>query len=106
MVRTRAIPRGLLLSRPWILVKRLELDLVLAEKVFVLPEPVQQFPFWKPSSPGAGLGRRNTLDLMSDAACAGEVAVALDLALLAEDAREDALRLWPGVAWPRFERRR
>ena len=86
--------------------KRLELDLVLAEKVLVLPEPVQQLPLGKPSPPGAGLRRRDALDLVPDAVCTGEVAVALDLALLAEDAGEDALRLWPGVARLRFERRR
>lgn len=86
--------------------KRLELDLVLPEKVLVLPEPVQQLPLGKPPPPGAGLRRRDALDLVSDAVCTGKAAVALDLALLAEDAGEDALRLWPGVTRLRFERRR
>ena len=86
--------------------KRFELDLVLAQKVLILPKPIQQLPFGKPSSPGAGLRRRHALNLVPDAVCTGEPAVALDLALLAEDTGEDALGFWPRVALLRHGRRR
>jgi hypothetical protein len=75
-------------------VQRLKANFMLLEYRFVVADAGEQFPLCKPAATLArGERGGNTLRLEADAVCAWELAVALDLALLAQLASEHSLRL-------------
>lgn len=71
------------------LVERIEADVVGAQEVLVLRKPPQEVLLREPPSP-AGLCGGNALQALLEAVSAGKLAVAFDLALLTQDASQDA----------------
>lgn len=77
-----------------ILVEWLEFNIVLAEQVFILAETIQQLSLGEPAlSPARVKRRRDARSPRPDAIGTRKLAVALDLALLAEHARKHPLWL-------------
>jgi hypothetical protein len=78
--------------------QRLKRDVVLLEEGLVMPDAGEQFALGKPAAALAReQGGGNTAGVAADAVGARELAVALDLALLAQLARKHPLRFCPAA---------
>ena len=82
--------KGFILDRQ-ISMKWLEVDIVLAQYVFILEESVEEFALRKPPPPPTRLCCRHAADLLFDAVCTRKVAVTLYFALLTQNASQDSL---------------